>query len=167
MYLMTENKIFRVLTWFVLIIYMIILTKMILFKRPIGYIARYFKHHYSWQVVKENARQANLTPFTTISLYLNKSRRVDYSVENLAGNLVGFIPLGILLPVLFVGSRRAWKITGISFLVSLLFELTQLATALGSFDVDDLLLNTIGGLLGYYVFLLFQLPAENKQKTSS
>src|ERR1700704_1670373 len=95
------NKIFRILTWFVLVAYMIVLTKLILFKRPLGTVLRHFRHHYSWRMVQANAKQANLTPFTTISLYMNKERRVEYSVLNLAGNLVGFIPLGILLPVLF------------------------------------------------------------------
>jgi glycopeptide antibiotics resistance protein len=135
---------------------MIVLTKLILFKRPLGSVLRHFRHHYSWRVVEANAKQANLTPFTTISLYINKERRVEYSVANLVGNIIGFMPLGLLLPLLFRSLRSVGKMIGISFLVSLLFEVTQLLTALGSFDVDDLLLNTIGGLLGYWIFLLFQ-----------
>jgi len=145
---------------------MIILAKLILFKRPLGTIARYFKNQYSWQVVKKNAKQANLTPGTTISLYMNKEKRVEYSIENLAGNIIGFVPLGLLVPVLFRRCRGFWKVVGLSFLVSLLFELAQLATALGSFDVDDLLLNTLGGMLGYCIFILFypmRKPAANKQ----
>ena len=40
----------------------------------------------------------------------------------------------------------------IQFELSLLVELLQLVFKVGSFDVDDLLLNTIGGLLGYLVY---------------
>lgn len=158
------HKLFRITAWIVLIAYMIVLTKLILFKRPMGSILRYFKHEYSWQVVKKNAKQANLTPGTTISLYMHKERRVEYSIENLAGNIIGFIPLGLLLPALFKRLRKVWKMIVVGFLVSLLFELTQLATALGSFDVDDLLLNTIGGLLGYLVFLVFHPKPSPKIK---
>lgn len=144
-----------------MIVYMIVLTKLILFKRPMGTILHYFKYQYSWQVVKKNAKQANLTPGATISLYMNKERRVEYSIQNLAGNVIGFIPLGLLVPALFKRLRTVWKMAGISLLVSLLFELTQLATALGSFDVDDLLLNTIGGMFGYLLFLAFHpRPAQ-------
>ena len=155
------HKLFRITAWIVLIVYMVVLTKLILFKRPMGSILRYFKYEYSWQVVKKNAKQANLTPGTTISLYMNKERRVEYSIENLAGNIVGFIPLGLLVPALFKRLRSVWKMICISLLISLLFELTQLGTALGSFDVDDLLLNAIGGLLGYLLFLVFHpRPAQ-------
>jgi glycopeptide antibiotics resistance protein len=133
---------------------------MIIFKRPLRSVYRHFKHNYSWQVVQDNAKQANIAPFTTISLLMKSKskRRIEYSMENLLGNLIGFIPMGILLPVLFRKWRSAWKITGITLIISLLFELTQLATALGSFDVDDLLLNTLGGLIGFLVYLLFSPP---------
>lgn len=149
-----EYRIFRVFLWMVLIVYMLVLTKMILFKHSPGYIKRHFLYHYSWSDVKKHAREGNYTLFTTIKLYLN-SRHTDYSIPNLAGNLVGFIPLGLLLPALFRRLRSGWKIVLLTFLVSLAFETTQLLTILGSFDVDDLLLNTIGGFIGYLVFLLF------------
>ena len=148
-------KLFRAVAWIVLLVYLAILTKMILFKSSPGYIKQHFLHHYSWQRVKEHARQGNYTLFTTIKLYLNSRGRIEYSVNNLAGNIIGFMPLGLLLPLLFRSLRSAWKIVLVSFLFSLVFELVQLLTILGSFDVDDLLLNTIGGFLGYLFFIVF------------
>lgn len=70
---------------------------------------------------------------------------------NLAGNVIAFMPFGFLLPLLS-DNRTNWFATTIcAFAFSLFAETVQLVLKLGSFDVDDLLLNTIGGLLGYIV----------------
>ena len=73
---------------------------------------------------------------------------------NLAGNVVSFIPFGLFLPLLAHRCRRFGYVTMLSFDFSLMVELIQLISKVGSFDVDDLLLNTIGGALGYICFLL-------------
>ena len=73
---------------------------------------------------------------------------------NLFGNVVCFMPLGFVLPIL---SNRKWgliRITIISFLASLVIEITQLVTKLGSCDVDDIIMNTLGGFLGYILFVI-------------
>ena len=41
-----------------------------------------------------------------------------------------------------------------AFLLSLTIEITQLLTRVGSFDVDDLILNTAGGIAGYLLFYI-------------
>ena len=43
----------------------------------------------------------------------------------------------------------------LSFGLSLCVEMIQFITQVGSFDVDDLILNTLGGLIGYYLFTSF------------
>ncbi|MCU6736492.1 VanZ family protein [Diplocloster agilis] len=73
-------------------------------------------------------------------------------LTNLVGNVVGFMPFGFILPIIHRGSRQFLWITLLTFQLSLLIEVTQLIFKVGSFDVDDLLLNTIGGMLGYLVF---------------
>jgi glycopeptide antibiotics resistance protein len=148
-------KISRVIIWMVLIVYLLVLTKMVLFKSSPSSIKQHFLHHYNWQRVKQHAKEGNYKPLTTINLYLHSRGRIEYSINNLAGNIVGFMPLGLLLPLLFRSMRSAWKIIVASFLLSLAFEVTQLLTILGSFDVDDLLLNTAGGFLGYGIFMIF------------
>ena len=40
------------------------------------------------------------------------------------------------------------------FCISLLFESFQLVTGVGIFDVDDLLLNTTGGIIGYILYAI-------------
>lgn len=150
----TQNKVFRILAWFILIVYLAILTKLIIFKRPPGFIKDHFLHHYTWKKAKANMHTANLKPFTTIKLYLNARGNPEYATNNLWGNTLGFIPLGILLPLLFVRLRNGIATIFCVFLFSLGFETFQLLSMLGIFDVDDLLLNTFGGIIGYILFWL-------------
>jgi glycopeptide antibiotics resistance protein len=109
-------------------------------------------------------RTANLIPLVkSLSMIQNAitlGAMVKQVVINLAGNLLLLAPLGFILPVLLEKSRTALKVIGISFAVSLSIELSQLSFAVRIFDVDDILLNTLGALLGYAVFkLIFKIPA--------
>lgn len=73
-------------------------------------------------------------------------------VWNLGGNVLCFMPFGFFVPLMAKQAGR-WYLTGLlSLYLSLLIELTQLFLKVGSFDVDDLLLNTAGGLLGFLVY---------------
>ena len=84
-------------------------------------------------------------------------------------NLLLLVPLGVYLRYYY---KRSWKQTIIfSFLLSLFFEITQLTGIYGFyprsyrlFDVDDLILNTLGGLLGYILtpLLVFSLPKREE-----
>lgn len=96
----------------------------------------------------------NIQPFREISRYLKywEILGVRTVFLNLAGNIIGFMPFGALLP-LFAGSvRRGWKVTALSFEISALIECAQLVFHVGCFDVDDMILNTLGGFLGYLVY---------------
>lgn len=150
------KKFFPYILWVMLIAYTLVVMKLILFKGSLANIKYHFLHDYNWAKIKLNFTHANFIPLFTIKLYLNTRLRAEYSFENLIGNIVLFIPLGILLPLLFKGTRSLWKILIISFLVSLAFEVIQLITVLGSFDVDDILLNTSGGVIGYLFLKIFE-----------
>ena len=67
-----------------------------------------------------------------------------------------FIPYGCGLPLLFERLQSFWRIAVLSFAASLLAETMQLILRVGCFDVDDLLLNTVGGCVGYLIFLLIR-----------
>lgn len=71
---------------------------------------------------------------------------------NLAGNVLGFVPFGFFVPILNKRLRKSIVITVLGFLMSLTVELIQLVTKVGCFDVDDLLLNTLGAFFGYLFF---------------
>ncbi len=72
---------------------------------------------------------------------------------NLFGNVIAFMPLGFILPMLSGSTRKWYWALFLSLLCSLAIETVQLYTRRGSFDVDDLMLNTLGGLAGYWCFL--------------
>ena len=154
-------NIWKWITAILFVLYMLLLCKFILFKKPLSSVYNHFTKHYNLKAVKDNLHQSNVTPFTTIRLYWNSHMRAEYRISNLIGNLVGFVPLGIFLPLLFKRCRN-WKTILLIFLISLLFETIQLVGVLGSFDVDDLLLNTLGGAIGYGLFaVLFKAPAPD------
>lgn len=73
-------------------------------------------------------------------------------LTNLVGNVVAFIPFGAILPVIKKGMRRWYIIILLSFEFSFIVETIQLISKVGSFDVDDLILNTLGGTIGYLIF---------------
>ncbi|MEK4661310.1 VanZ family protein [Priestia sp. FSL H7-0729] len=101
--------------------------------------------------------QYNLIPFETIRpLLLERERyHTDAWVKNLFGNIVLFIPLGIWIPWLFRRCHSFLTFTSTVVLLLLGVEVTQLITRVGSFDVDDIILNTIGAWIGYAGFKLF------------
>lgn len=71
---------------------------------------------------------------------------------NLAGNVIGFLPFGFFLPILSRRLRNGFVVTALGFGLSLLVESIQLVFKVGCFDVDDLILNTLGVLLGWLAF---------------
>ena len=87
---------------------------------------------------------------------------------NLFGNVLIFIPFGFFMPM--ASRYRSFFLTTVySFGLSFLVETFQLVSRVGSFDVDDLLLNTIGGILGYIIFGICNtirrwLDADQKRK---
>ena len=103
----------------------------------------------------------NLRPFETIRRFLwvlwysNQRGMVVHAVMNLVGNVVMFVPLGLLPPAVWRSMRRFWLCLVSSIGVILVVELTQLVTRLGAFDVDDIILNLLGAVLGYALWWLF------------
>ena len=68
---------------------------------------------------------------------------------NVVGNCVAFIPGGFLLPVISRRCRSFISCTLVGFVISFFIECTQLIFRVGSFDVDDLMLNTLGVAIGF------------------
>lgn len=102
-------------------------------------------------------RSIEIAPFDTISGYLGGTYHVSLSVVvfNLLGNIVVFMPLGLYACLLFK-DKRVMPNTLRVFLCSLFIEVAQFALGVGVSDVDDLLLNTVGGLLGALTYKLLR-----------
>lgn len=79
---------------------------------------------------------------------------------NLFGNVLIFVPIGFFMPM--ASKYRSFFMTLFySFGFSLFVEAFQLITKVGRFDVDDLFLNTLGGILGYIVFVICNAIRRN------
>lgn len=116
----------------------------------------FFSETYGRVVIGEGEYHYNLIPFQEIRRFWIYREQVGTFawVSNLLGNVIGFLPFGFILPVILRNFRSFWSIMFGGFLFSLLVETIQLVTKVGCFDVDDLILNTLGAILGYLAFML-------------
>lgn len=96
----------------------------------------------------------NLIPFKTIFAYINHPPNAKTALINIGGNILAFLPLGILVPAILKGLRNYRKILLTALGASLSIEIIQMLLRIGSSDIDDIILNILGGLLGYAVFYL-------------
>ncbi|PSL36185.1 VanZ like protein [Planomicrobium soli] len=115
---------------------------------------------------------SNIVPFKNTYLYITESQNfnLDIVLHNILGNIVVFVPLGIFLVMLFKRFHSASKVAMLGFIITVSIELAQFFLRVGQFDVDDIILNTIGAILGYYVFKSFTktwrlLPSSKSQDT--
>ncbi|MCI6574800.1 MAG: VanZ family protein [Actinomycetaceae bacterium] len=102
----------------------------------------------------------NLTPVVQ-SYLMVKYGIPSVALYNLVGNLLLFLPLGMMAPLAFSNMRSWWKVTGVLAVGSLCVESLQLIFTVRLFDVDDIILNTVGALLGYLICagILMRIPA--------
>jgi len=104
----------------------------------------------------ENEIRYNFIPFKTIAGYIIKINKYNLDVwfYNLFGNILAFIPMGFFLPAIFKKLRSYKKIAVLTFLISAVLEMIQFWLKLGITDIDDVMLNVLGGLSGYFLFWL-------------
>ena len=102
----------------------------------------------------------NPVPLRTIGLYLGLLERpsrpwlIRLARVNLWGNILLFLPLGLLPPLLQPKLRCFWKTLLLATLVMVTVEVLQMLLLVGTCDVDDLILNLLGTALGYGSFKL-------------
>jgi len=136
------KRMIRIMGALMFIIYLCVLTYLLFFAEMYGRTMVPYEYRY------------NLVPFQEIRRFWNNRELLgDMAVfTNLGGNVLAFIPFGAILPVLSKRCRGFFRILLLSFEFSLLVECIQLISRVGSFDVDDLILNTLGGILGFILF---------------
>lgn len=98
----------------------------------------------------------NLKPFREIMRFLRYREQLGFKAVflNLAGNILGFIPFGFFLPVISRRFQNGLVVVLLGALNSSLVEAVQLITRTGTCDVDDVILNTLGALAGYIIFVI-------------
>ena len=137
------KKTARAAGWLLFLIYLIILIYLL-----------FFSESYGRHALTEGQYRYNLQPFQEIRRFAVYWKNVGFwaAFLNLGGNVLGFMPFGILLPVLSDRLRRPVSVILLGFAMSLMVETIQLVTRVGIFDVDDLILNTLGAGIGYLLF---------------
>ena len=97
----------------------------------------------------------NYIPFKTILPYLLGDNGFLIGALNIGGNIAFLIPIGFLLPFAFAGID--WKKSlAVAVLSGMSIELTQVLLHIGLFDIDDVILNGLGVMIGYWMYVLFQ-----------
>ena len=136
-----KRKRIRVLGTVLFVVYILFLLYFLIFSDWYGRDAVMENYHY------------NLEPFREIKRFWEYREKLGiWSVVNLFGNIVIFIPFGFFAPIASKKRNFIGTIMDGCFL-SFIVEMFQLISKVGRFDVDDLLLNTLGVVIGYLVFL--------------
>jgi glycopeptide antibiotics resistance protein len=137
-----NHRLFNALFLTVGIIYALIMIKLLFLRGS----------SYSWDVYNYN-----LIPLKTIKRYIMNRNHINSNIwiNNLLGNIVLFIPLGIFIPIL--NKRLLETKLFISTILIALFcvELVQMLTKVGTFDIDDVILNSLGAMIGLVLTKLF------------
>ena len=110
---------------------------------------------------RQNVRGSNLVPFHTIRRYKSQYELfkihlpTTYGIEaQIYGNILIFIPFGFVLPILFKRFRNPLFSIGLVLVLSLMVESVQRVFRIGQFDVDDIILNATGGIIGFVSFII-------------
>ena len=140
---MKNRKIKSIFKWSAFLIYIVALIYFVFFAEMLGRADVPVNYRY------------NLVPFKEIKRFIIYYRQIGINavILNLAGNVVAFI---FFLPLVSEHKIKFFKVFITAFSLSLSIELIQLISKVGSCDVDDLILNTLGGLLGYWCFCIYK-----------
>ncbi len=128
-------------------LYLLLLIRVIVFKYPLEQMQAIVSG-WSKEVIWQGMHTANFTLFRTIRMYIRYADRLN-SFENLVGNIVAFVPFGFFLPQVIRKGRRFWVMLLNAFVFVVGIEVFQLLSAFGAFDVDDILLNCFGAVIGW------------------
>ena len=147
----------RVIWGIIFLTYITLLIYFLFFSDTFGRTVAYDEYRY------------NLKPFAEINRYFTKVKDRDYLMFfiNIIGNILLFVPFGILFP--FISQKEGFK-KGKNFFVTLLVSLLfcvliegiQLITKVGVFDIDDIIMNTTGAVIGYILYRI-TFGYENKR----
>lgn len=140
---------------------MIVIVRLIIFKYPLDRILSIMNHWDSGSIYA-GVHSANFELFKTIKMYIRYYARLN-SFENLFGNILVFIPFGFLLPHIMTSKKKTLWVALFSLCFITDIELFQLVTRFGEFDVDDILLNMMGVIIGLGIYHLKEY-IQNKRK---
>ena len=142
----------RYILWAIFALYCLFVAYMVFLRR--GFRTQYTYEYYFKYFT-------NFVPFKTVENYimLFKNGMRALSIFNLLGNFVLFLPMGMLLPCVFQKLYRFWKTMLCILIMVVLVEITQFVLRVGIIDVDDVIFNLCGAMIGYGII---KIPFMNK-----
>lgn len=140
----------RFVTGFILLIYCLLLFNVLVFKNiPLIRVGELMFNFGGTQ-----SGSPNYIPFKTILPYLIGRGGLLIAGINIIGNIVLLVPIGFLIPFVFI--RMSFlRIVVFAILFCFLIEIIQAIGGIGIFDIDDVILNGLGVLIGYWLFIIF------------
>ena len=102
--------------------------------------------------------RVNLLPLVNLFDYDSKRDLL----LNVIGNAAMFVPSGIVLPIVYKRLNTFWKVLLAGVVISFCIEIIQLPFSVRATDIDDLILNTIGLIVGYGIYSLIQCVKRTK-----
>lgn len=145
---MREKKSKHLLMKILLFIYIAILTWIILFKMQ-------FNFNFLPYI-----RSINLIPFGDSTIV---NGRIDFS--EIVNNVIAFIPFGVFLGIIWKNKNIVIKLIPILTL-TLTYEVMQYILHIGATDITDILMNTLGGIIGTIVMSLIYKVFKNEEKVN-
>lgn len=141
-----KEKTHQKICWILFFSYLLMLTYFMFFSDGFGR-SEYTEYHYNLTLFKEIRRFYTYRELVGTKAFL----------LNIVGNVVCFMPFGFILPIITRLGERWLNTLLLSFLLTLSIETIQLVFRVGSFDVDDMFLNTVGGAAGYVSVTMLKL----------
>lgn len=138
--------------WFMTVLYGYLLLDVLFFTRMT-------------EVTLSGQKSYNLIPFATILEYATTidARHNGIFDVNIWGNIVLFVPLGIYL-MIYYKKNSPQKVIVTALLVSMLAEVLQFIFAIGSLDIDDVILNTLGAVVGVGIYQMLKYLFKSRLK---
>ncbi len=134
----------RLLLWRIAFaLYLILLFYLLFFSEAFGRTERYETPQYNLELFREIRRYVFGAGVHSRLFWVN-----------IVGNIVAFVPFGYLLQRIYKKPRGFLFAMAMTYLCSLSVEFLQLISRVGIFDLDDIILNSIGGLLGFILYCI-------------
>lgn len=111
-------------------------------------------------LIQREHQRANFVPLQGILSMIEKASIFDQDMTrrivfvNIVGNILIFSPLGMTIPLLEKRLNKGWLVVLLGLLFSLTIEIAQTFLVDRVFDVDDLILNSFGTLVGFLVYAI-------------
>ena len=105
--------------------------------------------------IRTATNQVRMIPFNTVFEYLDGEKTFKFLAVNYIGNILLFIPIGLILPAIFK-KLTILKVLLIGLGITIAVELSQHLLGKGYADIDDVIMNVVGVLIGAVIFSLIK-----------